>query len=199
MSENGPLSVADDSDAAPMSLPALHDLCRVSMYAALVGAGAFIHVPVGPMHISLQTMMLMLAGFVLGPKKAGLALLVYAAAGFVGLPMFGRGKAGPASFLGPTSGYFLGFVLGAIIAGFSTRFGGSGKKRVAVRLAFGALGSVVLLLTGTLALRLRFFDSWRQALMVGLFPFLPGDLIKMTIAAFLPEAFSMRTEEADGD
>ena len=199
MSDSRPLPVANDGDAVPMPLHALRDLCRIAMYAALIGAGAFIHVPVGPMHISLQTMLVMLAGFILGPKKAALAILVYLAAGFIGLPMFGRGKAGPAAFLGPTSGFFLGFLLGAVIAGFSARFGGGKGKRIAVRLAFGAAGSVILLLTGTLVLRLRFFDSWRQALMVGFFPFLPGDLVKMAIAAFLPEAFSMKTEEADGD
>ncbi|MDR1745574.1 MAG: biotin transporter BioY, partial [Planctomycetota bacterium] len=92
-------SLADDP--APTPLPRIHDLARISLYAALIGAGAFVHVPVGPMHISLQTMMIMLAGFVLGPKKAALALLLYNVCGFIGLPMYGRGRAGPAAFLGP--------------------------------------------------------------------------------------------------
>ena len=106
-------------DPSPTPLSQLHDLARISLYAALIGAGAFVHVPVGPMHISLQTLLIMLAGFVLGPKRAALALLLYNICGFIGLPMYGRGRAGPAAFLGPTAGYFAGFVAGAVIAGFS--------------------------------------------------------------------------------
>ncbi len=180
----------------PMPLEALRNLTRIALYAALIGAGAFIHVPFGPMHISLQTMMVMLTGFVLGPRNAALAILLYLAAGFIGLPMFGRGNAGPAAFLGPTAGFFLGFLVGAAVAGVSARFGGSRRRKIIVRLAFGAAGSVALLLMGALVLRLRFFASWEQALLVGFYPFLPGDMIKMAVAAFLPEAFSLRTEEA---
>ncbi len=170
-------------------------LCRVALYAALVGAGAFLHMPVGPMHISLQTMMVMLAGFMLGPGNAVLCILLYLAAGFIGIPVFGRGAAGPAAFLGPTAGFFLGFAPGAAIAGCAAcfpRFCAGGRfRRTALRFAFGAAGTVALLLAGTLVLRLRFFDTWRQAFLTGFFPFLPGDIIKMTVAAFLPEAFSL--------
>lgn len=173
----------------PMPLAQVRDMARIALYAALVGAGAFIHVPVGPMHISLQTMMIMLAGFVLGPKKAALAMLLYLLCGLIGLPMFGRGKAGPASFLGPTAGYFLGFVAGAVLAGCSTFVRGSRMRRLAARIGFGAAGSVVLLLAGTALLWLRFIPDWNRALLVGFVPFIGGDLVKMVVAALVTEAF----------
>ncbi|MDR1744475.1 MAG: biotin transporter BioY [Planctomycetota bacterium] len=185
---------------APLPLESVHGMARIALYAALVGAGAFIHVPVGPMFISLQTMMIMLAGFALGPKKAALAMLLYLLCGLIGLPMFGQGKAGPASLLGPTAGYFPGFVLGAVLAGCSVFFArGSRTGRMAARLVLGALGSVALLLTGAALLRLRFIPDWNSALLVGFFPFIVGDLIKMTAAAFVAEAFFPKTgEDADG-
>lgn len=173
----------------PMPLARMHDMARIALYAALVGAGAFIHVPVGPMHISLQTMMIMLAGFVLGPRKAALAMLLYLLCGLIGLPMFGRGKAGPASFLGPTAGYFLGFVVGAALAGCSTFVRGSRARRMAARIGFGAIGSVTLLLAGTILLWLRFIPDWNRALLVGFVPFIGGDIVKMLAAAFVAEAF----------
>ncbi|MCD8352073.1 MAG: biotin transporter BioY [Planctomycetaceae bacterium] len=175
--------------AVPMPLHRLHGMVRIALYAALVGAGAFIHVPVGPMHISLQTMMIMLAGFVLGPRKAALAMLLYLLCGLVGLPMFGRGRAGPASFVGPTAGYFLGFVAGAALAGCSTYFGGGRWRRMAARIGFGFVGSVILLLAGTVMLWYRFIPDFNRALLVGFYPFIVGDTVKMIAAAIIAETF----------
>lgn len=181
-----PEPLADEP--CPTPLPQIHDLARVSLYAALIGAGAFVHVPVGPMHISLQPMMAMLTGFVLGPKRAALALLLYNVCGFIGLPMYGRGRAGPAAFLGPTAGYFAGFLAGAVIAGVSVYFGGSRRRRVAAMVICGFIGTAVTLLLGTLLLWWRFIPEWNRAFAVGFLPFIVGDTIKMLAAAAIREA-----------
>lgn len=188
MPDSLPAIPPDGPEPVPTPLAELRSLANISLFAALVGAGAFVHIPFGPMHLSLQTMLVMLTGFVLGPKRAVLAMALYLACGFIGLPMFGRGKAGPAAFLGPTAGYLAGFVAGAAIAGLSTLFGG-GRRRVAAMLCFGALGSVVLLLLGAAWLRLTVIDDWGRALVVGFYPFIIGDIIKMAAAAALREAF----------
>lgn len=177
------MTKADDLLPEPTPLAELHDLARLSMFAALIGAGAFIHIPLGPLHLTLQTMMVMLTGFILGPKKAVLAMLVYLACGFIGLPMFGRGKAGPASFLGPAAGYFPGFVLGAATAGLSVFFAGNRRRHIAAMLGFGFLGTVALLLLGAVGMRLTLFDSWDKAFGAGFFPFIVGDCLKMAAAA----------------
>lgn len=183
------MPATDMTEPSPASPAELRDLARMSLYAALIGAGAFIHIPVGPMHISLQTMMVMLAGFVLGPRKAVVALIIYIACGFLGLPMFGRGKAGPASFLGPTAGFFLGFVPGAFIAGCSAYFTETRAKRLAGMIACGLAGTVICLLLGTAVLRWRFIPDWNRALLVGFYPFIAGDVVKMIAAAAIKEAF----------
>ena len=177
------------ADPTPTPLSELRDMARISLYAALIAAGAFIHVPVGPMHISLQTLMVMLTGFVLGPRKAVLVLLLYNLCGFIGLPVYGRGKAGPASFLGPTAGYFAGFLFGAAVAGLSTWFGRTRKQRIASMLTFGFIGSVVTLLTGTVFLWYRFIPDWNKAFTIGFLPFIVGDTIKMAVAVAIKEAF----------
>lgn len=187
---------ATDIPPAPQPLDATRRLTRISLYAALVGVGAFIHVPFGPMHISLQTMMVNLTGFALGPKKAALALLLYNLCGFLGLPMFGRGRAGPGAFLGPTAGYFAGFVLGAALSGLACRVGGSRRRRFAAMLAFGTLGATANLLAGTAVLYARFIHDAGQAFLVGFVPFIAGDLAKMTVAALLCDRFITR-ETAD--
>ena len=181
-------------EPAPTPLSELRSLCRIALFAALVGVGAFIHIPFGPLHLSFQTMAIMLAGFVLGPRKAVLALLAYLACGFIGMPMFGRGKAGPASFLGPSAGYLVGFVVGAAVAGMSTLFVGGRRRRVAAMLLFGALGTATILALGAVGLRVTLVDSWSRAFAVGMLPFLPGDLVKMLVAVAIREAFFPETE-----
>lgn len=181
------------SHADPQPLDQTRQLTQISLYAALIGVGAFIHIPFGPMHISLQTMMVNLAGFALGPKKAALTLLLYNLCGFIGLPMFGRGKAGPASFLGPTAGYFAGFVLSAVISGLALHFGKTRKSRFIAMLAFGAVGALVDLMAGTLVLHARFIHDWRRAFLVGFAPFIITDLAKMVVAALIADRFLHRS------
>ena len=188
-SHSAPTPATDNQDPAPTSLVQLRTLTQMALFAALIGAGAFIHIPFGPFFLSLQTMMVMLTGFMLGPKKAILAMILYLACGFVGLPVFGRGKAGPTSFLGPTAGYFAGFVLGAAIAGLGKYVTGGKFRRLAGMVLFGALGTIALLGLGAVWMRYSLFDSWHTALTAGFYPFLPGDMVKMLAAAVIKETF----------
>lgn len=183
---------ASHSVPEPQPLEQTRLLTQISLYAALVGVGAFIHIPFGPMHISLQTMLVNLTGFRLGAKKAALALLLYNFCGFIGLPMFGRGKAGPASFLGPTAGYFIGFVLCAAISGLACRYGKTRRGRFAAMLFFGGIGAVVDLIAGAVWLYIRFIPDWSRAFFVGAAPYVAGDLIKMTVAVLIADRFLFR-------
>lgn len=172
---------------SPQPLSEARFLTRISLYAALIGIGAFLHIPFGPMHISLQPMMVNLTGFRLGVRQAGWALLLYNFCGFVGLPMFGRGKAGPASFLGPTAGYFVGFLVSAMISGLARRYGRTRRGRFVSMLIFGGIGSTAALVCGSLLLYLRFIPDFSHAFMVGFVPFILGDLVKVVAAAVISD------------
>jgi biotin transport system substrate-specific component len=45
------------------------------------------------------------------------------------------------------------------------------------------IGSVVILLFGTIQLSFLMHLSWNQALIAGFLPFIPGDIVKSIIAA----------------
>lgn len=188
----------DDDSPEPTPLAELQDLAGIALFAALIGAGAFLHVPLGPMHVSLQTMMVMLAGFALGPKKAAAALLLYLFCGFLGLPMFGRGRAGPAAFLGPTVGYYPGFLLGAVIAGCSCFFTKTKRRHIAAMFGFGTLGVVTILGLGAAGVKYAMDLQWDQALVVGFYTFLAGDLVKMAAAVLVRTAFLPAAATAEG-
>lgn len=104
----------------PHTKPKALDLTLCGFFAALIAIGAFIKVeiPVEPygMHFTLQWFFVLLAGLLLGRKRAAMSVCVYLIIGLVGVPVFASGG-GPAYLLRPTFGFLLGFVLAAFVMG----------------------------------------------------------------------------------
>ncbi|MDO4312786.1 MAG: biotin transporter BioY [Eubacteriales bacterium] len=96
------------------------DLTLCGFFAALIAVGAFIkiEIPVEPyaMHFTLQWFFVLIAGLLLGKKRAAMSVCVYLIIGLVGVPVFASGG-GPAYLLRPTFGFLLGFALAAFVMG----------------------------------------------------------------------------------
>jgi biotin transport system substrate-specific component len=135
--------------------------------------------PWSPVPVTGQTFAVVLSGAVLGARRGALAQLLYLAQGAVGLPVFAAGGAGVATFLGPTGGYLLAFPIAAAIAGALAERGWD--RRFATMFLAMLLASTVIFALGLLGLS-RFLPADRL-LAAGLLPFVPGDLIKSTLAA----------------
>ena len=97
------------------------DTAVCGLFAALIAVGAFmkIVIPVGAdtMNFTLQWLFVLLAGLLLGSKRAFRSVAVYLITGLIGFPIFARGG-GPAYLLRPTFGFLLGFALAAWAIGF---------------------------------------------------------------------------------
>lgn len=97
------------------------DIAVCGLFAALIAVGAFMKlvIPVGAdtMNFTLQWLFVLLAGLLLGSKRAFRSVAVYLITGLVGFPIFARGG-GPAYLLRPTFGFLLGFALAAWVMGF---------------------------------------------------------------------------------
>lgn len=91
-------------------------LVLVSLFAALIAAGAFIKIPVPVVPFTLQFLFTTLAGILLGGKYGGLSVLGYVVLGLIGLPIF-AGGGGIGYVLQPTFGYLIGFCVGTYITG----------------------------------------------------------------------------------
>lgn len=94
---------------------------RAGLVAALVAAGALIVVPVGPVPVTLQVLVIAAAVLVLTPLEALLALGAYLAIGAAGAPVFSGGAGGPGVLVGPTGGFLFGFLAGAPLGAFVRR------------------------------------------------------------------------------
>lgn len=150
------------------------------LFAVLTGVGALVSFPLAfsPVPVTLQTLAVVLAGAVLGPVWGPASQLLYIGAGISGLPVFAGGVAGPGVLAGPTGGYLVGFVVGAWIAGLTTRPGAS-----VMRLFLGLLAAhAAIFVCGLSQLMIFVGASPRSAVELGLLPFLPGLAVKMGAA-----------------
>ncbi len=168
-----------------MPIEKLRLIVLASLMAALMAVGAYIHVPIGPVPIVLTNLFVLLSGLLLGSRwgiaSAGLYLLV----GAIGMPVFYGGKGGLAHIFGPTGGYLFGFVLSAWITGFiSERFRHSMIGGVIAVI----IGSLIIYGLGVPWLKMITKMSWNKAWMVGMIPFLPGDVLKAVVAIVLARA-----------
>ena len=152
-----------------------------SLMAALIAAGAFISIPIGPVPIVMQNFFVLLAGVLLG-KKWGLASVgVYLLAGILGLPVFAGGTGGIGRIAGPTGGYLLGYLPAVFITGWIAEKGENIKWMDVPAMVAGM--SIVYGI-GVPWLKMVTGMTFDKAIAMGLYPFLIGDALK--IAAAVP-------------
>jgi biotin transport system substrate-specific component len=144
-----------------------------------LAAQVAIPLPWSPVPITGQTWAVLLSGAVLGARRAFLAQVLYLMEGAAGLPVFAGFSAGFAVLAGPTAGYLIAFPFAAGVTGLLAEHGWD--RRFLTMVAAMLLGSVVIFAFG-LANLSRFLPE-EQLLGAGLLPFLPGDLVKSSLAA----------------
>lgn len=145
----------------------------------LLAALARVTVPWVPVPFTGQTLGVLLIGGWLGFRRGVTATAFYLVAGSLGAPVFAGGAAGAHVLLGPTGGYLVGFVVSAGTAGLLGEHGffhTLPKALLAMVLATIPVFAVGL---GWLA----YYLPSGSVLAAGLWPFLPGALVKMAIAA----------------
>ena len=156
-------------------------LVFTALFAALISAGAFIVIPLGPVPIVLQNLFTLLAGLVLGPFMGASAVGLFIAAGAAGIPVFANNGSpmGIARIFGPTGGYLLGYLLGACAAGLVAGIPRPGKKTPLWRLVIAAVvGVLVVYVPGLIRLKMVLALDWTATCAAGFFPFIAGDAVK---------------------
>jgi biotin transport system substrate-specific component len=158
-----------------------------ALFAALTAVGAYLAIPVGPVPIVLQNFFVYLTGLLLGRRWAAAAIGVYLLAGALGLPVFAGGQGGITRFIGPTGGYLVGYLPAVYLIGSISERSDPGILRDVIALV---CGTVALYTCGVTWLKILADISWTQAGTIGVLPFLPGDALKIAVAA--PMARSLR-------
>ena len=148
-----------------------------------------VRLPIGPVPITGQTLGVLLVGAAYGWRLGGATLLAYLLAGGFGLAVFSGGGSGWHHFMGATAGYLVGFVVAASAVGYLAQ---RGWDRNALTTALAMLiGNLIIYLFG-LAWLGTIAPDIATTLQWGLIPFIPGDIIKLVLAAgLLPTAWML--------
>lgn len=162
-----------------------------ALFAALTAVGAQIRIPMVPVPVTFQTFFVYLAGGFLGARWGAVSQIFYLLLGLVGLPVF-AGESGLMVLFSPTIGYLLSFPLAAFLCGKWVLK----EKSVAFVAAVYFLGSLVILLVGVLGifviqnLYLKIPFSAPELFFSGMIIFLPGELLKVFLAAVATQRLS---------
>jgi biotin transport system substrate-specific component len=164
-------------------------VAAVLFVTALTAAAAQVSVPLPftPVPFTLQPMVVLLGGAVLGSRLGLTSQVLYLLIGIAGAPVFAWSPVLPQGvlrLLGPTGGYLMSYPLAAFVAGALAERGFD--RRYATSVCAMTAGLAAIFACGVIWL------AWfarpaaaglELALSTGLYPFLPADLIKVAIAA----------------
>ncbi|HAQ56211.1 MAG TPA: hypothetical protein DCR44_02240 [Acholeplasmatales bacterium] len=160
-------------------------ITRIALFTALMAVSVWVvppfSVPGLGVPFTLQSLFVVLAGFLLAPVEAFVAMLAYLALGAAGLPVFSGGQGGLQVILGPTGGFLLLFpAVAATIASFREK-----SDKIWVWILLGFIVAVVFLYPLAVIWTSVVTQTAYGVLLVGMIPYAIMDVLKIVIAAFL--------------
>ncbi|MBX3323832.1 MAG: biotin transporter BioY [Phycisphaeraceae bacterium] len=180
-------AIGQAGDESGARWAALLRLMLVPGFALLTSLGAHVAVPLPPdgVPMTMQTLAVLLAAMCLGPRLGAASMGLYVLMGIVGASVFAEGEKGAAAILGQTGGYLVGFVACQPVVGWIV------KRRDGSVRGWGALvvavlaAEIVIFGVGVPWLAVVNGFGIERALEGGLYPFLPGAVIKGAIAVLI--------------
>jgi biotin transport system substrate-specific component len=158
-------------------------------FVALAAQVSF-DIPGTPVPITGQTFAVVLVGASLGALLGLASLGLYLFVGALGAPIYAEGQHGWDVLTGPTGGYIVGFVLAAIVTGWLAQK--RWDRRFSSAVAAMLTGNVLVYAVGLPWLAIDQDLGFTDTMTAGLAPFIPGDLLKLYLAAaLLPGAWRL--------
>lgn len=162
-------------------------LVLIFFFVFLTGVGGLIQFPLPftQVPITLQTFFVLLAGVYLGRNKGAISQSLYLVLGGIGMPLFAGATYGFIALFGPTGGYLIGFVF---VAAFVGQFIRKVEHSYLRTLLLMLVASLLVFIPGVIQLAAYTGFSIKKAIIWGFLPFIPGDIIKCAVAAFVVRA-----------
>jgi biotin transport system substrate-specific component len=194
-----------ESNAATLRLAAVPnagrvaDVAWVGIGAAVIALSAQIAValPFTPVPITGQTLSVLLVGAALGSVRGSASAMLYVAVGAAGAPIYAQAAHGWGVLSGATGGYLIALPLAAALTGFLAERGWD--RRFSSAVGAMLIGNTLIFLLGLPWLAVVLNTNLEKTLEYGLYPFVPGDLFKLYLAAaLLPAAWRLAGRKRDG-
>lgn len=169
-------------------LQLISNLFTIAMGVLIIAMLAQISIPLPftPMPVTGQTLGVAVIALLFGRFRAVATVSSYVALATVGLPFFAESTTG-AGF-GPTAGYLVGMLASSFVMGHMADRGWTKSFRGAWFAAF--IGIVITFSFGLAAL--SYYIPKSALFAWGLYPFIPGDILKSLIAAMVVSQISKR-------
>ena len=174
-------------------------LVYTSLFSALTSVCAFLRIPMVYSSVTLQYLFTAMAGLLLGRRWGALSQAVYVLLGLVGLPIFTMGG-GFGYVFQPTFGFLLGLIPSALVIGLITR-----KSRRPLRIILACAAGLATLYAVGLPYMAMILNGYMgkgmdlsAILWAGMLPYLPGDAVKIIVAAGVCPVLRRRLRLADG-
>jgi len=158
-----------------------------------ISAQITFHLPFSPVPITGQTLVVLLAGLILGKNLGTSSVFLYLIQGAAGLPVFAGGKSGVLTLFGPTGGYLIGFLAAVYIVGMLSEL--QFTRSILQAASVLIIGNLIIYVFGLVWLA-RFVGE-TQVLQLGLYPFLAGDLVKVILGILLSSGSSALMSRID--
>ncbi len=169
------------------SNPAAVRVVAILLFAALTALSARITIPLPftPVPITLQVMIVLLAGLTLGAKDGALSQIIYVGTILIGLPLDAKGI-GAAALISATAGYLIAFIPTAFVTGWLAEKGA--RRNRLWGFTASLIGVGIIYLIGTAWLTFGFLGGdFSRGWALGVAPFIVVDVIKALIAATCAE------------
>jgi len=149
----------------------------------LLAISSKVQIPLTPVPVTLQTLVLLVMSMFLGWRSALGATSLYLFQGAIGLPVFAHGG-GFVILFGPTGGYLFGFLIASLVVGYLAEKGWD--KSVVLTFTSMTIGTLIIYLFGVIWL--SYLKDLNTALVFGLLPFITPDILKICLGTCLVSA-----------
>ena len=179
-----------DASAATKVLMSLMMACFTGIMAQII-----IPLPWTPVPITAQTFAVLCSGLFLGKKYGCLSQILYVVLGVAFIPWFGGMTGGLETLLGSTGGFLIGFIIASYFVGFITEKYAKARSFTRMAVVIGVANFALIYIPGLAGLALWFYFAQGTTLgvvdllMMGLVPFIAGDIVKVLGAAAVSKAF----------
>lgn len=170
----------------------LKGMVFAALFAALTAAVAQIKIPLGftPVPITLQTLVVLLSGAMLGSFYGALAMILYVLVGVLGLPVFAGGSSGLPVLYGNTGGYLISYFIAAFVIGKYLEL--RPRRKYLDYVIAMIFGSIIIYALGATQGKIVTGLPWSAIITGWVLPFIIGDSIKLLTAAWIAVKFDMK-------
>jgi len=166
--------------------------------ACITGICAQIIIPLPwtPVPVTGQTFAVLMAGVVLGRYWGGMSQVMYVAVGLAGVPWFAGMTGGYSIIFGATAGYLIGFILTALFLGHFTDKYIKARSFKPMTVLMLIANFAIIYIPGLIGLGAFLYfakgsvPSIWTLIVMGLIPFIIGDLVKIAGAAGLTKVIT---------